>query len=381
MYRIKILPNKTITKPINSLIFSIKNKKPFTKTSISTKLTTIKTLITSTKSIRELEIKLNDDYLNKNHGFCSIIEENDEVDKGVKHRLFSKDLMEITKFRLSVLNTLVATSTYFFFANVPFSHFFYFFCGTLSISMATQVLNQLIERKHDQTMRRTQNRPLTKERFSNSQGYYFSGLLIGSSFIFYSYIQYGIGAFLFSQIILYSYINLYTPFKRINNMSMHVGAVVGALPSLLGSIAAVNSFPLDSFLLGAYIFCWQYPHFYGILYPNRNDYINAGFKFLAADKKKDIIAYIHMLLGMFGMILCVIWLNKRGVMNDFFFVLYLIFYIFKFHSVLCFLQDPITNGKIIRIRSYLPFVIVLLSFYDKPMRRIYKKVVDEIYSK
>lgn len=57
-----------------------------------------------------------------------------------------------------------------------------------------------------------------------------------------------------------------------------VGAVVGALPPFIGTYAQLGTLmdPVTG-MLAAYIFSWQYPHFYGILYEHKEDYKKAGF--------------------------------------------------------------------------------------------------------
>ncbi len=334
-------------KPVNGI-----NKSPF-----GIKYFSNQVLDESKKDIKSIEVLINDNLQNKNPGFCS------NEAKPINSKSLIKDIQEITKFKLSLLNSLVSVSTFCFHFS-PFNLFqlVCFIAGTTSISMTTQVLNQIKEKQFDANMIRTHNRPMPKNRLTNKQAYAIGGFLYTFSIAAYSQVPFFLSAVAFSNIILLLYIFLYTPYKRISNFSMHVGAVTGALPALLGSVAAINSFSPEALLLAGYIFCWQYPHFYGILYPNRSDYKNAGFKFIAADDTKDYIAYKQIVLGMIGMFICVYFLYKKGIIPKAAYGLFLLSYMYKIPAVYNFLSNPVINGKIIRIRSYTPFMIVLLSF-------------------
>lgn len=276
-----------------------------------------------------------------------------------------KDAKEITKIKLSFLNSLVAITTYLLYSTTltPFTSIVFFSLGTTCMSMTTQVLNQIIEKKFDSKMKRTLNRPMPKNKFANKEAYLIALLLYSISVLSYSLNPYFLSTLSFSTMILLIYIFVYTPLKRINNLSMHIGGIVGALPAILGSVAALNSvFMADSLLLAGYILCWQYPHFYGILFPNREDYKKAGFKFIAVDESKDSLAQKHIVLGMIGMFIIVYEMYRRKLINKYIYLTFLISFLYKTPPIVKFTSNPIANGKLIRVRSYIPFMIVLLSY-------------------
>ena len=206
----------------------------------------------------------------------SVVLEKQSLNKKMKTQW--KNISELSKFKLCLLNSSVSIATYAFYATTQTTlDYLLFGAGTLFISMNTQVLNQIIEKLYDKQMKRTNSRPLPKQRISDNAAKIISASLwVLSSACYYPTCP---NAIFFSNGILFLYILGYTPLKRINNLSMHVGAIVGALPALLGSFAATGMlFPEESLLLAAYILAWQYPHFYGILYQNKEDYKKAGFK-------------------------------------------------------------------------------------------------------
>jgi len=277
-----------------------------------------------------------------------------------------KELSELSKFKLCVLNTSVALSSYAFYSGVTHTtlDFLLFGGGTLFISMTTQVLNQIIEKKYDKQMIRTHMRPLPRERITEKEAWVISGLFwTTSSLLYYATAPHAI---LFSNGILLLYILAYTPLKRHSNISMHIGAVVGALPAFLGSYAATGLLGLESsLLLGAYIMAWQYPHFYGILYQNKDDYKRAGFKFISADSSKNYIAYIQMIVAMGAMLYITYRLYKNKILNDFTMTLFCGFFVINMVPVLQFIKNPSAVAKKIRMKSYMPFMIVLISFFYK----------------
>lgn len=233
----------------------------------------------------------------------------------------------------------------------------------MCISMTSQVFNQIKEKLLDKKMRRTNNRPLPKQRMSDQTAMLIGGSLWASSLVLYSFSC--PHAILFSNAIVLLYIKAYTPMKRNSNTSMHIGALVGALPALLGSYAATGDlFVESSLLLAGYIFAWQYPHFYGILYQNREDYKIAGFNFISNYEDKTYIAYIQMLLAMTVMlyILYRLYKSKDKIINDLCFFTYLAFYVKNLIPVLKFYSNPTKYAKQIRKDSYMPFLIVLFSF-------------------
>jgi protoheme IX farnesyltransferase len=309
------------------------------------------------KPIEEAVVKRNNDSL--------VIEK-------TKHKVLLKDIMEITKFKLCLLNLSVSLSTYVYYSahitlwNLPFFAF-----GTFTAAMTTQVLNQIMERIYDKKMKRTQMRPLPKQRMTTREAYTLAIGLWSASMG--AYLITSPSSILFTGSILSLYIFCYTPLKRKNNLSMHVGALVGALPALLGSYGvtgAINlSFEDPAFLLASYIFCWQYPHFYGILYQNKEDYSKAGFKFISNDDSKLYIAYGQLLLACIAILGIVYKMKERKIMNDYTLAAFFGFYVYNVIPAVLFIRNPNKYAKIMRVRSYTPFLIILGSFINASINK------------
>jgi heme o synthase len=159
--------------------------------------------------------------------------------------------------------------------------------GGLFTAGAANALNQVLEKDYDRLMNRTANRPIATGRFSVNDGVLVAGLmsLIGVSLLA---LFNPLTAFLgMVSLIIYSFV--YTPLKRISNLSVWVGAIPGALPVVIGCAAAQNGQMTDLALaLFALQFFWQLPHFWAIAWLGDEDYRRAGFHMLpTADGLKD----------------------------------------------------------------------------------------------
>ncbi|KAK2459149.1 protoheme IX farnesyltransferase, mitochondrial [Trifolium repens] len=186
---------------------------------------------------------------------------------------------ELSKARLSLL--VVATSgTGFVLGSggaVDLSMLSYTCLGTMMVAASASTLNQVFEIKNDAIMRRTSQRPLPAGRitiphavaWASSVGLAGTALLATQT----NMLAAGLAA---SNLILYSFV--YTPLKQIHPVNTWVGAVVGAIPPLLGWAAASGDISLNSLILPAALYFWQIPHFMALAYMCRDDYAAGGFK-------------------------------------------------------------------------------------------------------
>ncbi|KAF8820540.1 prenyltransferase, UbiA family protein [Cardiosporidium cionae] len=197
---------------------------------------------------------------------------------------FIKDIMVLSKSKLSVWVVLSTLPGYFLVLSPPpISIFCCFALGTYLSSACAATLNQLYERKRDAIMLRTKNRPLATGRLSPSAAKTFA-LLSGSV---------GVGTLLLttspltasiSTLTIALYACVYTPLKVISPYNTHVGAIVGALPILMGCAAAGCSLGIpEVWLLFSLQYLWQFPHFYSLAWLYKEDYLNANFKVFPLD--------------------------------------------------------------------------------------------------
>eukprot|EP00615_Pteridomonas_danica_P008729 CAMPEP_0114359864 /NCGR_PEP_ID=MMETSP0101-20121206/23347_1 /TAXON_ID=38822 ORGANISM="Pteridomonas danica, Strain PT" /NCGR_SAMPLE_ID=MMETSP0101 /ASSEMBLY_ACC=CAM_ASM_000211 /LENGTH=374 /DNA_ID=CAMNT_0001503641 /DNA_START=26 /DNA_END=1150 /DNA_ORIENTATION=+ len=145
-------------------------------------------------------------------------------------------------------------------------------CAGTSFAAATAaILNQTIERKTDKLMKRTCNRPLPSGRISTEGAIGYGVLSMGASYALLKYGTNDTTLFLgFSNIALYG---AYTLAKPRTEWNTWAGAVVGAIPPVMGWTAAGGDLlALEPALLGGTLFLWQFPHFFALSWNNRKDY-------------------------------------------------------------------------------------------------------------
>ncbi|MBT8260904.1 MAG: heme o synthase, partial [Bacteroidia bacterium] len=147
---------------------------------------------------------------------------------------------------------------------------------------ASNVYNQIIERDLDSLMERTKDRPIPAGRMSVRFAFILAAVLTLLGII----ILYTINpsTAMFGAISIFLYTSAYTPLKTKTPFSVFVGAIPGAIPFMLGWVAATNDFGIEPGTLFMLQFFWQFPHFWAIGWFLDEDYKRAGFKLLPTGK-------------------------------------------------------------------------------------------------
>ena len=140
-------------------------------------------------------------------------------------------------------------------------------------------LNQVYERDTDSLMFRTRMRPLAAQRVTTSEALVFSLALAAIGLGMLAATSNLLAAFL-ALLTLVSYNVVYTPMKRRSQLATLVGAVPGALPPMIGWVAARGALTPEAWALFAIVFVWQIPHFMAIAWLYRADFSRAGFPLL-----------------------------------------------------------------------------------------------------
>ena len=161
------------------------------------------------------------------------------------------------------------------------------------------------------------------------------------------------------------YCFIYTPLKRITIHNTGIGAIVGALPPLIGAQAQLGTiWSPEAWLLSTYIFAWQYPHFYGILYENKYDYKRAGYEMLSNYDEDGKRATGHILLGKMLSTSVPAVMTYIGMLHPIALIMYYFYHIKSLQTVFEFKKDAsIKNAKKIKTESYKPFFILLSGIY------------------
>src|SRR5579863_8891317 len=151
--------------------------------------------------------------------------------------------------------------------------------GTLLVASGTATLNQWMERVWDGKMRRTASRPLPSGRLTGREALAF-GILLSVTGGLYLLLAVNALSALLAVSTLLSYLLVYTPLKRKTPLCTLLGAIPGAMPTLIGWAGASGRLSGQAWFLFAVLFLWQFPHFLAIALMYREDYAHAGFKML-----------------------------------------------------------------------------------------------------
>jgi protoheme IX farnesyltransferase len=148
---------------------------------------------------------------------------------------------------------------------------------------ASNAFNQVIEKDLDALMDRTKDRPVPAGRMSSSLALIVASLLTIIGVV----LLYTINpkSAMFGAISIFLYTSIYTPLKTMTSLSVFVGAFPGAIPFMLGWVAATGEFGIEAGTLFLIQFFWQFPHFWAIGWFLFEDYEKAGFFMLPTGKK------------------------------------------------------------------------------------------------
>jgi len=205
---------------------------------------------------------------------------------------FYHDFKQITKAGLSVSVVFSSIAGYFLgildFASLDWTILFMLAIGGYCMVGASNTFNQIIEKDLDLLMDRTKNRPIAAGRVSVNKAFIIASILTLMGLV----ILYSINpkTAMFGAISIFLYTSVYTPLKTVTPLSVFVGAIPGAIPFMLGWVAATDDFSLEAGTLFMIQFLWQFPHFWAIGWFLFDDYKKAGFFMLPTGKKDQATA-------------------------------------------------------------------------------------------
>ncbi|MDH3323646.1 MAG: heme o synthase [Flavobacteriaceae bacterium] len=211
------------------------------------------------------------------------------------------DFKQLTKFGLSLSVVFSSVAGYLLAVDtINYKTLLLLAIGGYCMVGASNAFNQIIEREPDALMKRTMNRPVPTGRIAVNTAMIIAVVLTIIGIL----ILYSINpkTALFAAISIFLYTSVYTPLKPITPLSVFVGAIPGAIPFMLGWVAATGQFGIEAGMLFIIQFFWQFPHFWAIGWLQFDEYKKAGFNLMPTGEKnkkasKLIIIYtIFMLL-------------------------------------------------------------------------------------
>jgi len=230
-----------------------------------------------------------------------------------KHTLLS-DFKEITKFGLSISVMISSVAGYLLGADkIDYKTLFLLIIGGYCMVGASNIFNQIIEIEPDKLMQRTKNRPLPANRMKKNHAFYLAIFLTIVGLVALYTINPKTALFGAISIVLYT--SAYTPMKPISPISVFVGAFPGAIPFMLGWVAATNHFGIEAGMLFLIQFLWQFPHFWAIGWLQFEEYKKAGFNMmptLEKNKKASMLIIMYTIFMILASLIPV--LHKTGAL-------------------------------------------------------------------
>ena len=199
------------------------------------------------------------------------------------------DFKEITKMRLALSVVFSSLAGYLLGADdIDFKTLVLLAFGGYFMVGASNAFNQIIEKDLDALMDRTKNRPVPAGRMSVTRAFIIASIftLLGIIILYIINPQ----TAMFGAISIFLYTCVYTPLKTKTPLSVFVGAIPGAIPFMLGWVAATDDFGIEPGTLFAIQFFWQFPHFWAIGWFLYEDYKKGGFFMLPTGKQDKATA-------------------------------------------------------------------------------------------
>ncbi len=214
------------------------------------------------------------------------------------------EFKEITKFRLAASVVFSSIAGYLLgvdvFTSGSWITLLMLAIGGYCMVGASNAFNQIIEKDSDALMERTKNRPVPSKRMTPTSAFVLAATLTILGII----ILYNINpkSAMFGAISIFLYVSVYTPLKTLTPLSVFVGAFPGAIPFMLGWVAATDNFGIEAGMLFMIQFFWQFPHFWAIGWFLYEDYKRADI-FMLPNGKRDKGTAIQIIMYTFWTVL------------------------------------------------------------------------------
>lgn len=189
-----------------------------------------------------------------------------------------KEYLILGKYRLSYTVVISAILGYLLNPEFVLNELLLLSGGGFLLTLSSNAFNQVWEREYDKLMDRTQNRPLVKGSLSVTECILFA-IVTGAGGLTLLLMLNKL-SFIMGALSIFLYVFVYTPMKRLSPWAVFLGAIPGAMPPLMGYVAATGDFGLIPGILFLVQFMWQFPHFWAIAWVLDDDYKKAGYRLL-----------------------------------------------------------------------------------------------------
>lgn len=239
--------------------------------------------------------------------------------------------------------------------------------GGYAVTASANILNEIFEKDFDRLMQRTRDRPLAAGRMGTSTALMIAGIhaLIGLFALAY----FNPTTVLLGVLAIFLYAFLYTPLKRISTIAITVGAISGALPVLIGTVAATGTIGVVGLILFGIQFLWQYPHFWSIGWLGHEEYKKAGYKLCPtnANGEPDELIGVHSSIYSLLLIPMSFLLYIQGISSLIsILIISVLSVLFAYYGFVLYKNNDRPSALKLMFVSliYLPLVLIIL-FVDK----------------
>jgi protoheme IX farnesyltransferase len=269
-------------------------------------------------------------------------------------------------FKLRLASLVVFSALFGYLIAVDTVVWYDLFClclGGFLVTGSSNGFNQIIEKDLDKLMERTKMRPLVTGRMTKTEAYIVAALA-GLTGILILWLQLNELSGILGLLALFLYVAVYTPLKRITPWAVFVGAFPGAIPPMLGWVAATGEFGLGPGLLFAVQFMWQFPHFWAIAWKVNDDYAKAGFSLLPSKGGKDFTsAFLILVYSLFLLLVSLlpVFFGMAGNIALLFFLIAGVIVIYP--AIQLFQKKTDKAASMVMFASFIYVPIVLVAWY------------------
>lgn len=275
--------------------------------------------------------------------------------------LYKPNLSTMVVFS-SIIGYLMAPGVSFDFVNV-----FLLYIGGFMVTGGANTINQILEKDGDKMMKRTMSRPLPGDRMSVKEAWFFATISgVGGALILGYNFNILAGVFSFVSLLLYAF--AYTPMKRVHPIAVLIGAIPGAMPPLLGWVAATNdlwtAMSIGGWVLFSIQFFWQFPHYWAIGWVAFDEYKKAGINMLPTrERTSKFTASLCMLYSAILIPFAVVpyYLKMCNQWGMWFMMTIGVYYFIM--NVVFYFKNDFPSAKKVMYASFIYLPVALLALY------------------
>lgn len=280
----------------------------------------------------------------------------------------ARDYSQLLKPNLSIMVVFSSVVGYLLAPGIVFEwdNVILLFTGGILVTGGANTINQILEREGDAKMKRTMIRPLPEGRMTTAEAWIIAGLAgISGTLLLAYYFNPLAGILSFTSLMLYGF--AYTPMKRVHPVAVLIGAIPGALPPLLGWVAATGELGVGGWVLFLIQFFWQFPHYWAIGWVGYDEYIKAGISMLPSQERSSRFTALQSMFYSIVLIPLAIVPRVVGITGNIGMWICMACGIFYFAaSVRFYIKNDYKTAKGVMFASFIYLPIVLLALlFDK----------------